>query len=439
MQAMVAKYALYGWSGGTSGGPAWTGMSGSLSKAAPSAKETKLVINATLDCSSSMLSTEKWQQVSMDFISGLPKTKHGNEMIMVVVDTLSKMAHFVPCPAASKAEDVARLYVQNVFRLHGWPKAIITDRDGRFLDQFWQAMCAQVGARQIMSTAHHHETAGQAERMNRVLEEMLRHFVSGKMDDWDDLLAAAEFAVNNSFQRSIMDTPFHLNYGYHPAVPLDVGVSPNPDVNDFLTAQQSMMQAAGTYHAFAQQRLNADKIATLVQKATDHLVLARNRQEQYANMHRSPAEYKPQDQAMLKTKHLNLAHWPSRKLFPLWLGPFTVLKKVNAVSYELAIPKHWPIHDVFHVNLLKPYRSNGQGHPPSPFTYRAGQPYQYEVERILDHWSPEPVEIQPGLPKKVLNSLKFKVRWLHYGPEADTWEPYSNLKNLPESLEAYGL
>ena len=128
------------------------------------------------------LPAEKWQQVSLDFITGLPVTKHGNDMIMLVVDNLTKMAHFVPCKAnRSKAEDVASLYVQNIFRLHGWPKTIITDRDGRFVDTFWHAMCSQLSAQQIMSTAHHHEAAGQAECMNRVLEEKLRHFVSDKM------------------------------------------------------------------------------------------------------------------------------------------------------------------------------------------------------------------------------------------------------------------
>ena len=384
------------------------------------------------------LPTQKWQQVSMDFISGLPVTKHGNSMIMVVVDNLTKMAHFVPCKAALKAEGVATLYVQHIFRLHGWPKTIISDRDGRFLDAFWQNMCSQLGANMIMSTAHHHQTAGQAERMNRVLEETLRHFVSDKMDDWDDLLAAAEFAVNNSYQHSICSTPFYLNYGYHPSVPLDVGVSPNPDVTEFLSGQQGMMHAAGTYHAFAQQRLNADRISAIVKMAQGHLTMARNRQKQYANARRSDVQFQPGQDVMLKTANLNLSHWPSKKLFPLWVGPFRVLKKVSPVSYELELPRHWQIHDVFHVNLLKPYRDNGQGHAPSPFTYLAGQPYEYEVDHILDHW-PAKVRIQKGLANKVLKGMQFLVRWRFAGPEADTWEPYSNLKHAPEPLADYGL
>ena len=265
-------------------------------------------------------------------------------------------------------------------------------------------MCAQLGVKQIMSTAHHHQTAGQAERMNRVLEETFRHFVSDKMDDWDGLLPAAEFAVNNSFQRSIQDTPFHVNYGYHPSVPLDVGVSPNSDVSEFLAEQHGLMQTAGQYHAFAQQRLNADRISAVVQKARDHLHMARNRQKQYADSKRRDLQLMPGQDVMLKTEHLNLSHWPSRKLFPLWMGPFRVVRQITPVSYELELPRHWQIHDVFHVNLLKPYRDNGQGHPPSPFTYLAGQPYEYEVDYIPDH-HPMQVTIQKGLHAKGLRSL----------------------------------
>ena len=139
---------------------------------------------------------------------------------------------------------------------------------------------------------------------------------------------------------------------------------------------------------------------------------------------------------MLKTKNLNLLHWPSRKLFPLWVGPFEIAEQVNAVSYRLVLPQHWRIHDVFHVSLLKEYRDNGQDHPPSPFTYIAGQPYEYEVEEILAHW---PAEVQMGLdmPNKVLNPMYFLVRWKYSSAAHDSWEPYQNLRHAPESLTAY--
>ena len=262
---------------------------------------------------------QKWDQVSMDFITHLPITASGNDQIMVVVDTLSKLTHFVPCQMSATASDVAMLYVSHIFKLHGWPKVFITDRDSKFTDAFFRAVCAQLGIRQGISTAHHHETAGQTERMNRVLEETLRHYVNDRMDNWDVLLPAAEFAVNNSFQTSIGTTPFHISYGYHPNVPLHVGVSPHQGAHEFLHNIQTTMHTAGRYHAFAQQRLQTDHINALVSSAKQHLHAAQNRQKQYADANRSDLQFEIGDQVMLKTKHLNLAHWPCKSCFPCGL------------------------------------------------------------------------------------------------------------------------
>ena len=157
-------------------------------------------------------------------------------------------------------------------------------------------------------------------------------------------------------------------------MPLEVGVSPHTGVQDFLDRQQGLLQTTGRYTAFAQQRLHADHIAALVRQAQVHLGAAKQRQEADANARRSHLVLTPGQGVMLKTISLKLSHWPSKKLFPLWIGPFEVLRVASPVSYELALPRHWHIHDVFHVNLLKPYRCNGQQHPSSPFTYLAGQP-----------------------------------------------------------------
>ena len=106
-------------------------------------------------------------------------------------------------------------------------------------------------------------------------------------------------------------------------------MSPNPDVFEFLSNHQSMMHAAGTNHAFAQQQLNADQIAAIVQAATDHLKIARHRQEQYANSHKSELQLVPGQDVMLKTTNLNLTRWPRANLFPLWIGPFRVINSIQ--------------------------------------------------------------------------------------------------------------
>ena len=120
------------------------------------------------------------------------------------------------------------------------------------------------------------------------------------------------------------------------------------------------------------------------------------------------------------------------------------LRNPTPLTYELEHPSHWRIHDVFHVNLLKPFYWNGQPHPPSPFTYLAGQPYEYEVEAILDHrprtvrvkHTDMPVVISPQLPNSIRRQLEFKVHWKWSSSLEDTWEPYSNLKHAPELLAA---
>ena len=172
--------------------------------------------------------------------------------------------------------------------------------------------------------------------------------------------------------------------------------------------------------------------------AKEHLARARNKQKQYADAKRSILTFTPGEQCMLKTKHLNLKNWPAKKFFPLWLGPFEIDAAVGPVSYRLVLPPRWRIHDVFHVNELKPYKDNGQDHPPTPFTYIAGQEIEYEVDHILFH-RPSPVVIRKGLPAKILRTMEFRVRWKYSSSEHDSWEPWENLKNAPESLAAYGL
>ena len=114
------------------------------------------------------VATQKWQQFSMDFITHLPKTLQGHDSIMVVVCTLTKMCHFIPCTESMSGEGTAVLYMREVWKLHGWPEVFITDRDTRFTSPFFRALCTQLGIRQGMSSARHPETDGQTERMNRI-------------------------------------------------------------------------------------------------------------------------------------------------------------------------------------------------------------------------------------------------------------------------------
>ena len=174
--------------------------------------------------------SQPWETVSWDFIVQLPKTKTGLDAIAVFVDKLTKLAYFVPMRTTATAVDVAHIFFDSVFRRHGLPTGIISDRDPKFVSEFWQHLWKLLGTKLMMSTAYHPQTDGQTERMNRVLEEYLRSFANHKHDDWDQHLIAAEFAYNSSIHASHRHTPFYLNYGRNPRVPADVVVT-GPESN----------------------------------------------------------------------------------------------------------------------------------------------------------------------------------------------------------------
>jgi hypothetical protein len=161
----------------------------------------------------------------MDFIMDLPVTPGKNDAIMVLVDKLTKYVHLVPCRKKITSEDVARLFVQHIFQHHGTPKVLISDRDPRFTSDFWISFCKRLGMdKPRYSTAYHPQTDGQTERTNRVLEEVLRHFIDGRHANWEELLPLAAFAINNSRSSTTGETPYFLNHGSHPATPASLGV-----------------------------------------------------------------------------------------------------------------------------------------------------------------------------------------------------------------------
>ena len=168
-----------------------------------------------------------FSSVGMDFTTGLPPTRSGHDCILVFVCRLTKMVHFVPTTTTVSGRATAALYRDHVFKLHGLATELVSDRGTQFNNAFMHRLTRLLGTKQSLSTAFHPQTDGQTERVNRVLEEMLRHFTSPRQDDWDEYLALAEFAVNNAKHSSSGQSPFYLVYGRNPRTPADV--TPLPD------------------------------------------------------------------------------------------------------------------------------------------------------------------------------------------------------------------
>jgi hypothetical protein len=353
-----------------------------------------------------------WDSVGMDLITQLPVTKAGHDCIVVFIDRLTKMVHFVPTVTAVSAEQLAKIFVHNVWRLHGFPKEIVSDRDTRFTSQFWTEIMRLVGTKQSMSTAFHPQTDGQTERANAILEDMLRAYVSPQQDDWDECLDAAEFAINNAWQEAVRATPFELNYGHHPTTPVSVLV----EQNSRGTVAQSFV----------------DRIADGIQRARACMEAAQLRYKQYVDSGRLDVQFKQGDLAMLSTRNLKLTG--TKKLSARYIGPFKVVKVVSPVAYELDLPlKYGRLFPVFHVGLLKAHKSD----PARPL--RAHQPrlveevetesgQRWEVVKILDH------RYERGQNSKRAK-LEYQIQWKdRLDP---TWEVASEARCTPGAVADY--
>ncbi|KAJ9520563.1 hypothetical protein QJQ45_007423 [Haematococcus lacustris] len=336
----------------------------------------------------------RWESVSMDFIVKLPNSgERGFDSILVFVDRLSKMVHLVPTKESISAFDMATHFFHEVVRLHGMPASVITDRGPHFNSHFWEHVCALCKVAHYMSSAYHPESDGQTERVNRVIEEMLRHYVNDAHTDWAEHLPWVEFAINNSWHESIRQTPFFLNYGQHPLTPATLDLPRKvPQASAFAENVEKEVHKARQCWREAQQRMKA-------------LVEGKRRE----------VTYKPEQLVMLSTVNMRKRkdEVGVRKLKPRYVGPFVVLRMIGLVA----------VHNVFHVSL-----------------WLDGEPV-YEVEKLLQH---KVVKVRgrgngkgrkPG--KNVKQALEFLVRWVGYSEEHDTWEPQKNLVNCDEALQQY--
>ncbi|KAJ0602339.1 putative nucleotidyltransferase, Ribonuclease H [Helianthus annuus] len=197
-----------------------------------------------------------WEDVAMDFIEGLPKSAN-KEVIWVVVDRLSKGAHFVSLQHPFTAVDVAQLYLDHIYRLHGPPKSIVSDRDKMFLSTFWKELLALQGIDQKMSSSYHPQTDGQTEVLNRCLENYLRCMCFAKPKDWPKWLPLAEYWYNTSYHSAIKCTPFEVIYGQPPPIHLPYlpGESNVEAIDRSLSTREEVIRILKANFGQAQQRM----------------------------------------------------------------------------------------------------------------------------------------------------------------------------------------
>jgi hypothetical protein len=345
----------------------------------------------------------KWDQIGMDFVVGLPRAPSGQDAIWVIVDRLTKSAHFIPYRINDSMQKMAELYIREIVRLHGVPNSIVSDRDPRFTSKFWGRLQDAMGTRLNFSTAYHPQTDGQSERTIRILEDMLRLCVLDFKGNWINFLPLVEFAYNNSFQATIGMAPYEALYGRKCRSPLYWD-----EVGEKQLLGPEIVQDT------------KDKIA-LIRK---RMLTAQSRQKSYADQHRRKLEFKVGDQVFLKVSPMKgvFRFDKKGKLSPRYVGPFEVNEIVGPVAYRVALPPELAgVHDVFHVSTLRK-------HIPDP-----SQVVNFKPLRVQENLTYEemPIQIMDRKEKQLRAKTipLVKVLWRNHGIEEASWELEQEMRN----------
>ena len=351
-----------------------------------------------------------WESIGMDFIGPLPPSPEGYNFIWVVIDRLTSMIHLVALKTSATATEVAERYLKDIVRLHGVASSIVSDRDPRFTSTFWREAHRLLGTKLMMSTSFHPQTDGVTERVNRVVNQVLRAVIQPDQSDWYEKLPMVEFAINSSENKSTGYAPFELNYGYIPTLRglLDrVPVSFKPGVRHY-----------------------AEKVQSYLMAAHDAIIAARINQMHHANKRRrKEPDYRIGDRVWLSTDYLAMPKGRARKLMPKFIGPFMITKMDRRTSnYQLELPdemKSRHIRNRFHADRLQPYLENDEALFPgreAKYYYDYGVPEDEEwyIDAIIGHaWQGR--------------RIRFNVQW---SLGDTTWEPYEHCKDLA-ALDEY--
>src|SRR5690554_3038909 len=328
-----------------------------------------------------------WSDISMDFITTLPSSR-GMTQIWVIVDRFTKMAHFVALPTNADAGMLVEIFLREIWRLHGLPGSIVSDRDSKFTSSHWAEVMRRLGIKLRMSTAFHPQTDGQTERLNQTIEVFLRIFCNFEQNDWVELLPMAEFTYNDSVTSATGLTPFSANYGFNPRSNWPVEVhGKNPA-----------------------SRLYAHWMESVHSHLRENLEETRRRMGKYYDQKRSEVpSWKAGDKVWLDGRYIK-SKVASKKLGPKMYGPFELLEMVGKNAARLKLPRTWRCHNVFNVSLLEPYRRSQK------FT----RPEDYEVvddveaERYGDDAGEYEVKAILASTRNNNKQLQYLVKWQGY-------------------------
>lgn len=357
----------------------------------------------------------RWSKITMDFMVDLPMSQ-GFNTIWVIVDRLTKRAHFIAMTIGngeSSAKNCAKIFCKEYQRLHGVPESIISDRDSRFNNEFWQEFIKLQGTTHNMSSAFKPSTDGQSERTNRFIQDYLRNYIHPTQNNWSELLFAAEFAYNARVHDSIKMSPFEADLGYIPRSVPDhyfnkiIGTKTVQEAFDFGKKQQEILE-----------------------KLKHSLGQAQERMKLYYDKNRPIQDFDIGDKVLISSKNLNIEHLgvvagSTRKFAPLWIGPYPIIAKTTIDTYKLLLPIGLRVHPEIHTSLLKRYvkdNDNMRSNKPNEgMVVAGGFTDGYLIESIVDH-------------KCIQGKIYYKIKWVGYSEDENTWEPLELIRKPASNL-----
>jgi ribosomal protein L21E len=348
----------------------------------------------------------------MDFITSLPESQ-GYDAILVMVDRFSKLAHMVPTRGTATALETAKIFLDAWWKHHGLPRVIVSDRDPKFTSAFWRHFFRKVGTKLTFSTAFHPQTDGQTERVNGVLNQYLRNFVSADQRDWVDYVGLAEFSYNAATHSATKESPFKVAYGVEPLQPADLALEGAHSTLEFNQDGEDL--AKKREHMLEKTRLLLEK--------------ARRRYEKQVNAGRREVEFEVGQKVLLNVKNFTMPEGLTPKFMSKFAGPFPIVERVFKDVYKLELPPEIKVHPTFHVSLLKPFKEDtlwpDRKQVIRPPPELVGEHLEYEVEGILKS-------------RNLKNKGKeYLVKWRGYHEKEATWVAAKDMVNAKELVENF--
>ena len=341
--------------------------------------------------------------MTVDFITKLPVVAR-KDAILVVCDQLSKMTHFVATTEGTSAEGLARLFRDNVWKLHGLPESVVSDRGPQFVAELMRELNRILGIKTKLSMTFHPQTDGQTEQMNQELEQYLRLFVEHRQKDWPEWLALAEFMVNNKTHTATKMSPFMANYGKEMRMGGDI-------------RRKRKVESAMEF---------VQKMKKMQEEAEAALKKTWKDMKRYADRERKEIEeWKKGDRVLLSTKDLVFKERPTKKLMKRYVGLYVIEEVVSTNVVKLRLLSSMRIHPVVNVSRIVRYKEQikeQKKEEEKPVEVEGVK--EWEVEKILNK-------------KKIREVEKYLIRWKGFMAEGDTWEKKENLKNAEKMIKEF--